>query len=62
MWLYGKMPGKEYTKVVTYKGKPPTGISVNWDKMIEVTINKKMAKIYKALDWGQKSQKTSEWM
>lgn len=62
MWLYGKMPGEEYTKVITYKGKPPEGISVNWDKMIEVTINKKMAKIYKALDWVDKSHEIGEYM
>ena len=62
MWLYGKMPGKEYTKVITYKGRCPEGISVNWDKMIEVTINKKMKKIYKALDWEDRSQELGVFM
>lgn len=62
MWLYGKIPGKEYTKVITYKNKAPDAISVNWDKMIEVTITKKMNKIYKALDWEDKSQELGVFM
>jgi len=51
-FLYIKeVKGKPPTNVVCFKEKQPD-VLVNWDKMIRLTIDNKVQKIYEAMEWS----------
>jgi len=61
-YIYAKIKDKPDTKRIAYKDIPPKDLIINWEKMIEITIDNKTSPIFAALGWEEKSESLDKWM
>lgn len=50
--IYGRIKGLPHTKVFCYTGRYPDNVILNLDKMIEITIDNKVNKLYESMGWN----------